>query len=122
MIIERVKNQLLLVTTYDKRYLHILDVRAIDLQQALELLLHTNEGIYYNRPLETDVISLRNQMYGDWGIRSEDKITVLLLHTNEGIYTYKMWRLQNYYRLLRLVHIYENSYQVFFAFLSVFFR
>ena len=99
-------------------------MRAIELQQALELLLHTNEGVYYNnRPLETDVISLRNQMYGDWGNRSEDKITVLLLlHTNEGIYTYKMWRLQNYYGLLRLVYIYENSYQVFFAFLSVFFR
>ena len=37
------------------------------------LLLHTNEGIYYNRPLETD-ISLRNQMYGDWRISLGMKI------------------------------------------------
>ena len=78
------------------------------------LLLHTNEGIYYNRPLET-AISLRNQMYGDWRISLGMKINYSVQRKTTYVYTYEMWGLQNYFGLLRQIYIYENSYQVFVA-------
>ena len=71
-----------------------------------------NEGIYYNyRPLEND-ISLRNQMYGDWGIRSEDRYSVVTTYERGYLHIQDVEATELLQAFETYIYIYENSYQV----------